>query len=121
MASKDQYKRGSLGFSVADEKKAERYSKMERRVSSDALRRKQEGEKGIVMSKSEVEGRAKNARANYLENTKTEKGRNINQKNEKFMASVDLPKANSLAQYNAEKKAGDPNALQLSFEEWKKL
>lgn len=28
---------------------------------------------------------------------------------------------NSRAQYEHEKNAGDPNALQLSFEEWKKL
>lgn len=29
--------------------------------------------------------------------------------------------ANSRAQYEHERKAGDPNALKLSFEEWKKL
>ena len=31
------------------------------------------------------------------------------------------PAINSREQYEAEKEAGDPNALQLSFEEWKKL
>lgn len=31
------------------------------------------------------------------------------------------PPVNSRAQYEHERKAGDPNALQLSYEEWKKL
>jgi len=32
-----------------------------------------------------------------------------------------MNKANSRAQYQDEKAAGDPNALRLSFEEWQKL
>lgn len=32
-----------------------------------------------------------------------------------------LRKANSREQYEHERKAGDPNALKLSYEEWKKL
>ena len=32
-----------------------------------------------------------------------------------------MNKTNSRAQYDSEKKAGDPVALRLSFEEWKKL
>jgi len=31
------------------------------------------------------------------------------------------PSINSLEQYKHEREAGDPNALRLSFEEWKKL
>ena len=32
-----------------------------------------------------------------------------------------MRKENSRAQYNHERSVGDPNALKLSFEEWKKL
>lgn len=32
-----------------------------------------------------------------------------------------MPAPNTRAQYEAERQAGDPNALKLSFEEWKKL
>ncbi len=32
-----------------------------------------------------------------------------------------MNKANSRAQYDHERQAGDPNALKLSFEQWKKL
>ncbi len=31
------------------------------------------------------------------------------------------PSVNSKAQYQSEREAGDPNALRLSFEDWKKL
>jgi FKBP-type peptidyl-prolyl cis-trans isomerase (trigger factor) len=115
------YKRGMSGYSEADEAKAEQIARMERRVSSDALRRKMAGEKGIVMTPSEVEARQRSARANYLENVKTQEGRDMNRKNEEFVRSVDLPKANSRAQYDSEKAAGDPYALSMSFEQWKNL
>lgn len=106
---------------VLDEENAERYSKIQRRVSSDVLRRKKEGEPGLFMSEDEVEARAKNAKAIYLENAKTAEGRKINKKNLEFVEKEDLPKANSRAQYEHEKAAGDPNAMKLSFEEWQKL
>jgi hypothetical protein len=32
-----------------------------------------------------------------------------------------MNKTNSRAQYEHERQAGDPNALKLSFEQWKKL
>ena len=35
--------------------------------------------------------------------------------------AVKIRKENSRAQYNHERDAGDPNALNMSFEEWKKL
>ena len=121
MASKDKYTRGSSGYSVADEKEAERSSKIERRISSDALRRKEAGEKGIVMTADEVESRAKRNKENYLKNTRTPEGRETNKKNLDFSMKEDLPKANSRAQYEHEKQVGDPSATRLSFEEWKKL
>jgi hypothetical protein len=34
---------------------------------------------------------------------------------------INPPEVNTRRQYEAEKEAGDPNALKLSFEEWKKL
>ena len=115
------YKRGSSGYSKADEAAAERNAMLERRISSDALRRKNAGERNIVMSPSEVEARTRGARRNYLENLSTESGREMNARNESFRREVDLPAANSRAQYESEKEAGDPNALSMSFEQWKKL
>ena len=115
------YKRGSSGYSEADEAAANRVSRLEKRVSSDVLRRKMGGEKGLHMSQSEVEIRTRNAKNNYLQNLSTQEGREINRKNEEFVRATDLPKANSIEQYRAEKKAGDPYALNLSFEAWKNL
>ncbi len=115
------YKRGSSGYSEADEAAANRYARMERRVSSDVLRRKTAGEKGLVMTASEVKSRAKNAKDNYLKNLTTERGRQLNRENEEFVRKTDLPKANSIEQYRAEKQAGDPYALNMSFEAWKNL
>lgn len=115
------YKRGSSGYSQSDEAAANRVSAIEKRVASDALRRKNLGEKNIVMSQSEVEARTRGAKRNYLENLSTESGREMNVKNEKFVREVDLPLANSIEQYEHEREAGDPNALKLSFSEWKKL
>jgi hypothetical protein len=116
------YKRGKSGFySEADEAKADQIARMERRVSSDALRRKMGGESGIVMTPSEVDARERSAKANYLENLKTQEGRALNKKNEEFVRSVDLPRANTRAQYDAERAAGDPYALSMSFEQWKNL
>lgn len=116
-----QYKRGSSGYSEADEAAANRVARLEKRVSSDVLRRKMGGEKGLYMSPTEVESRAKNAKSNYLQNLSTQEGREMNRKNEEFVRATDLPKANSIQQYRAEKEAGDPYALNLSFEAWKKL
>jgi|688.fasta_scaffold1128197_2 hypothetical protein len=115
------YKRGRSGYSEADEVAAERNAMLERRISSDALRRKNAGERGIVMSSDEVDARTRNTRANYLDRLSTEAGREQNVKNESFAREVDLPAANSRAQYESEKEAGDPNALRMSFAEWKKL
>jgi len=35
--------------------------------------------------------------------------------------AVPMPEVNTYRQYLMEKEAGDPNALNLSFQEWKKL
>jgi hypothetical protein len=49
-------------------------------------------------------------------------GEMANQKLKKDIEDAGVPrKPNSVEQYNHERKAGDPNALKLSFEEWKKL
>jgi hypothetical protein len=38
-----------------------------------------------------------------------------------FKNPMTVPEINTKRQYEAERKAGDPNALRLSFEEWKQL
>lgn len=116
------YKPGRIsGYSEKDIADAERVARLEKRISSDLLRRKQGGEKGIVMTPFEVESRTRTAERNYLERLRTERGRQLNVENEAFVREVDLPKANSRAQYDAEKEAGDPYATSMSFEAWKKL
>lgn len=116
------YKRGVGSiYSEKDLADAARVGRMEKRISSDLLRRKMGGEKGIAMTPFDVESRTRNATRNYLENLKTERGRQLNRDDEEFVRTTDLPKANSRAQYESEQEAGDPNALNLSFEAWKKL
>jgi hypothetical protein len=68
-------------------------------------------------------GFRKRAEENYKENLKTTKGRDFNRKNMEFGQSEvnNILEINSRAQYESEKEAGDPNALRLSFPEWKKL
>ena len=125
MAKKDKYTRGSSGYSVADEKEAKRYAGYERTLSEDALRRKEAGEKGYVkgFDRTEVEGRVRRSESNYKNNLSTEEGRDLNKRNMQFQESEALKvrTPNSRAQYEHERQAGDPNALKLSFEEWKKL
>jgi hypothetical protein len=38
-----------------------------------------------------------------------------------FKNPMTVPEINSKRQYEAEREAGDPNALKLSFDEWKQL
>jgi hypothetical protein len=116
------YKRGVGSiYSEKDLADAERVGRLTKRITSDALRRKMSGEKGIVMTPFDVESQTRNAKRIYLENLSTERGRELNRKNEEFERSVDLPRANSRAQYDSEREAGDPYATSLSFEAWKKL
>ena len=125
MATSDKYKRGSSGYSLEDEKNAKRYSKLVREEAQDALMRKNRGEKGYSNSydQDEVDARTRTSERNYKENLSTAEGRNVNKRNMDFMEQeVNKVRAtNSREQYMHEKEQGDPNALQMSFEEWKKL
>lgn len=115
------YKRGTGSiYSEKDLADAELVGRMEKRISSDLLRRKMAGEKGISISPYYVNEKSKSAERDYLRNLATEQGRQRNRLNEEDR-NLDLPRANSRDQYDAEKEAGDPNALNLSFEQWKKL
>ena len=40
---------------------------------------------------------------------------------EEALKTLTVPEINSKRQYEAEREAGDPNALKLSFDEWKQL
>jgi len=68
-------------------------------------------------------GFRRRAEANFKENLTTAEGREYNRKNMDFAQSEvnKVLEINSRAQYESEKEAGDPNALRLSFAEWKKL
>ena len=120
------YKRGrSSGASELDEANAKRYGELTRIQYQDLANRKAAGEKGIVMppEKDPALGFRRRAEANYMENLKTSEGRDVNRANMEFNQSEvnQMFKENSRGQYESEREAGDPNALRLSFGEWKKL
>ena len=119
------YKRGRSGYSESDEAGAKRYGELTRIQYQDLADRKAAGEKGIVMpsEKDPALGFRRRAEANYKENLRTSEGRDVNTKNMEFNQGEvnQILETNSRAQYDSEREAGDPNALRLSFAEWKKL
>ena len=119
------YKRSGSGYSEKDEAGAKRYGELTRIQYQDLANRKAAGEKGIVLppEKDPALGYRRRAEANYKENLTSEEGRNINRKNMEFTQGEvnQVLEINSRAQYEHERDAGDPNALRLSFSEWKKL
>ena len=119
------YKRSGSGYSETDEAGAKRYGELTRIQYQDLANRKAAGEKGIVLppEKDPALGYRRRAEANYKENLTSEEGRNINRKNMEFTQGEvnQVLEINSRAQYEHEREAGDPNALRLSFQEWKKL
>ena len=124
MATSDKYKRGSSGYSIADEKAAKRYAGYERTISEDALRRKQSGEKGYqpTLDRGEVESRVRNAENLYKAGQATEEGRKVYAGNMDFQRgeAAKIRETNSREQYMHEKEQGGP-MTDLSYEEWKKL
>ena len=119
------YKRSGSGYSETDEEKSKRYGEMNRILAQNLADRKAAGEKNIIISneKDPAPGYRRRAEANYKENLTSEEGRNINQKNMEFIQGEvnKVLETNSRAQYEHEREAGDPNALQMSYSEWKKL
>jgi hypothetical protein len=119
------YKRGRSGYSEKDESEAKRYGELTRIQYQDLANRQAAGEKNIILSneKDPALGYRRRAEANYKENLTTAEDREINRKNMQY-AQGEVNKVletNSRAQYESEKEAGDPNALRMSFAEWKKL
>jgi hypothetical protein len=119
------YKRSSSGYSEKDESEAKRYGELTRIQYQDLANRQAAGEKNIILSneKDPALGYRRRAEANYKENLTTAEDREINRKNMQY-AQGEVNKVfeeNSRAQYENERQAGDPNALKLSFAEWKKL
>ena len=119
------YKRSSSGYSETDEAGAKRYGELTRIQYQNLANRQAAGEKGIVLppEKDPALGFRRRAEANYKENLTTAEGREYNRKNMDFAQSEvnQVFQENSRAQYENEREAGDPNALKLSFSEWKKL
>ena len=119
------YKRSGSGYSETDEAKSKRYGEMNRILAQNLANRKAAGEKGIIISneKDPAPGYSRRAEANFKENLTTAEGREYNRKNMDFAQSEvnKVLETNSRAQYESEKEAGDPNALRMSFAEWKKL
>ena len=119
------YKRGRSGYSEKDESEAKRYGELTRIQYQDLANRQAAGEKNIILSneKDPALGYRRRAEANYKENLTTAEDREINRKNMQY-AQGEVNKVletNSREQYESEKEAGDPNALRMSFAEWKKL
>lgn len=76
--NKDKYQRGSSGYSKADEKAAKNYGKQDYKETKDSPTPQKEREYR----------RDTGAPQNYLINTKTEKGREINSANVEFMSDA---------------------------------
>ena len=119
------YKRGRSGYSEKDEAEAKRYGELTRIQYQYLADRKAAGEKGIVLppENDPALGFRRRAEANYKTNMTTAEGRDVNRRNMEFnQGEVNrVLETNSRAQYESEREAGDPNALKLSFAEWKKL
>tara|TARA_R110002126_G_C10086579_1_gene464502 strand:+ start:67 stop:438 length:372 start_codon:yes stop_codon:yes gene_type:complete len=119
------YKRGKSGYSEKDEAEAKRYGEMTRIQYQDLANRKAAGEKGIILPNEPdpALGFRRRAEANYKANMATTEGRDVNRRNMEFnQGEVNrVLETNSREQYESEKEAGDPNALRMSFAEWKKL
>ena len=119
------YKRSSSGYSETDEAASKRYGELTRIQYQDLANRQAAGEKNIILSneKDPALGYRRRAEANYKENLTTADDREINRKNMQYAQGQvnQIFQENSRAQYESEKEAGDPNALKLSFAEWKKL
>ena len=119
------YKRSSSGYSETDEANAKRYGEQNRILYQDLANRRVAGEKGISKSADNAQALSarKRAEANYKENLSTPEGRDVNAKNLNFLQGEvnQVLETNSRAQYEHEREAGDPNALQMSYSEWKKL
>lgn len=116
------YKRSSSGYSQQDESKAKRYGELNRILYQGLANRKAAGEPGIAKG-LDPSGSSRRAQQNYKDNLTDESGREMNRRNMEFMQGEvnTVLKANSRAQYESEREAGDPNALRLSFTEWKNL
>jgi hypothetical protein len=78
--------RGRSGYSKKDEDDARKYGQIERALSDDVRKKVVRGEKGFVMPKGEPEARQRSAEQNYLSNTKTERGRDVNKRNKEFLS-----------------------------------
>jgi hypothetical protein len=119
------YKRSSSGYSEKDESEAKRYGELTRTLAQDLANRKASGEKNIIISneKDPAPGYRRRAEANYKENLTTAEGRDFNRRNMEYsQGEVNrVLETNSRAQYESERDAGDPNALSMSYAEWKKL
>jgi hypothetical protein len=87
MAAKDAYKRGKSGYSVKDEKEAAAYRTRVTAENKRALVEKAQGKAGFTAGFNKAEAEAQNRRSeqNYLHNTKTPEGREVNRKNVEFM------------------------------------
>jgi hypothetical protein len=119
------YKRSGSGYSETDEAGAKRYGEQNRILYQDLANRRAAGEKGISKSADNAQALSarKQAEENYKRRLSTPEGREINEENVKFLQGDvnQVLETNSRAQYEHEREAGDPNALKLSFSEWKKL
>jgi hypothetical protein len=119
------YKRGRSGYSEKDEAEAKRYAELVRIEGQNSADRKAAGEKGYApgLDSNMVKRMSKRGEEIYKENLTTSEGRDVNRKNIEFRQGEvnKIFQENSRAQYESEKEAGDPNALRMSFAEWKKL
>ena len=109
------YKRGKSGYSETDEADAKRAGELTR-IQFKNLVDKGRAADQAATARSQAESQ-------YKEQLTTAEGREMNRRAmELGQGEVNkILEINSRDQYESEKEAGDPNALRMSFAEWKKL
>lgn len=97
-------------YSDKDYAAAERYAKINEKTAK----------LNKSFSKRDVDSVKTSSYLNYLNSLDDESNSKVRARNVKT-TEEDLRKINSVEQYNHEREAGDPNALRLSYEDWKNL
>ena len=97
-------------YSDKDYAAAERYAK----INEKAARLNKS------FSEEDVDSVKTSSYLNYLKNLGDESKSGVRTRNVQTVEE-DLRKINSVEQYNHEREAGDPNALRMSYEDWKNL
>ena len=97
-------------YSDKDYSSAERYAKINEKAARS----------NKSFSENDVDSVKTSSYLNYLNSLGDDSKSKVRARNVQA-TEEDLRKINSVEQYNHEREAGDPNALRMSYEDWKNL